>query len=82
MDSETTNEENYLCHEFNEEYEMLQHDYYRNLNKDELLKECFDILSELNKLQTTVNKLTHENAKLNQKLVEYENAKLEESTMI
>lgn len=61
---------------------MLQHDHYRHLNKEELLNECFDILDELNKLQSTVTRLTHENTKLKQKLNDYESAKLEESKMI
>ena len=64
MDSDTTAEDKYLSNEFNEEYEIIKLDYYRNLNKDELLGECFQILNELNKLQDTVAKLTSENERL------------------
>ena len=64
MDSDTTAEDKYLNNDFNEEYEIIKLDYYRNLNKDQLLNECFQILNELNKLQDTVAKLTSENEKL------------------
>ena len=58
MDSDTTGEDKCLNNDFNEEYEIIKLDYYRNLNKDQLLNECLQILNELNKLQDTVAKLT------------------------
>ncbi len=64
MDSDTTGEDKCLNNDFNEEYEIIKLDYYRNLNKDQLLNECLQILNELNKLQDTVAKLTSENEKL------------------
>jgi hypothetical protein len=64
MDSDTTAEDKFLSNEFNEEYEIIKLDHYRNLNKDELLNECLQILNELNKLQDTVAKLTSENDRL------------------
>jgi hypothetical protein len=64
LDSDTTGEDKCLNNDFNEEYEIIKLDYYRNLNKDQLLNECLQILNELNKLQDTVAKLTSENEKL------------------
>lgn len=78
MDSDTTAEDKYLNNDFNEEYEIIKLDYYRNLNKDQLLSECFQILNELNKLQDTVAKLTSENERLK---VELTNQKIDEINM-
>lgn len=72
MDSVTTTEDNYLNEEFNKEYEIVKLDYYKSLSKTELLNECFQIFSELNKLQDTVTKLEQENYRLKEKLTQYD----------
>ncbi len=68
LDTETSVEDNYLNNEFNEEYEIIKLEYYKKLNKTDLLNECFQILTELNKLQNTVLKLTQENEALKKQL--------------
>ena len=57
-----------MNNEFNEEYEIIKLEYYKKLNKNELLNECVQILTELNKLQGSVLKLTQENEALKKQL--------------